>query len=86
MAQFDKWIDVDASRHAGFYEGAWRARREGGRDLFELGPEAVVKKLVHALESPRPRRRYYITTPAYVAAALTRVLPGALQDRIIDRL
>ncbi|MBF9059692.1 SDR family NAD(P)-dependent oxidoreductase [Rhodobacterales bacterium HKCCSP123] len=86
MAQFDRWIDVDASRHAGFYRTKWTARREAGRDLFELGPEAVVKKLVHALESPRPRRRYYITTPAHVAAVLTRILPGALQDRIIDRL
>ncbi|MCT4684559.1 MAG: SDR family NAD(P)-dependent oxidoreductase [Roseicyclus sp.] len=86
MAQFDRWIDADASRHAGFYRTKWTARREAGRDLFELGPEAVVKKLVHALEHPRPRRRYYITLPAYVAAVLTRVLPGALQDRIIDRL
>ena len=86
MAQFDRWINIDASRHAAFYRSKWTARREGGRDLFELGPEAVVKKLVHALESPRPRRRYYITTPAYVAAVLTRVLPGAIQDRIIDRL
>lgn len=86
MAQFDRWIDIDASRHAEFYRRKWVARREAGRDRFELGPEAVVKKLVHALESARPRRRYYITTPAYLAAVLTRILPGALQDRIIDRI
>ena len=86
MAQFDRWIDADASRHAAFYRTKWTARREAGRDLFELGPEAVVKKLVHALESPRPRRRYYITAPAYIAAVLTRILPGAAQDRIIGRL
>jgi short-subunit dehydrogenase len=86
MAQFDRWIDPEASRHADFYRTKWTARREAGRDLFELGPEAVVKKLVHALESPRPRRRYYITLPAYVAAVLTRILPYAVQDRIIDRL
>lgn len=86
MAQFDRWIDAGASPHAAFYRAKWTARREAGRDLFELGPEAVVKKLVHALESPRPRRRYYITTPAYVAAALTRLLPGAAQDWITARL
>jgi len=86
MAQFDRWIDVGASPHADFYRSKWMARREAGRDLFELGPEAVVRKLVHAVESPRPRRRYYITTPAYVAAALTRLLPGALQDMITARL
>lgn len=86
MAAFDRWIDIEASRHAAFYRTTWTARREAGRDRFELGPEAVVRKLVHALESPRPRRRYYITTPAYLAAVLTRILPAALQDRIIDRL
>lgn len=86
MAQFDRWIDVGASPHAEFYRVKWTQRREAGRDTFELGPEAVVAKLIHALESPRPRRRYYITTPAYVAAALTRILPGAAQDWIIARL
>jgi short-subunit dehydrogenase len=86
MAQFDRWIDLDRSRHAEFYRVKWLARREAGRDLFELGPEAVVKKLAHALESRRPRRRYYITTPAYVAAVLTRILPDAAQDWIIGRL
>ncbi len=86
MAQFDRWIDVDASRHAEFYRAKWLARRTAGHDRFELGPEAVVRKLVHALESRRPRRRYYITLPAYVAAALTRVLPDAAQDWIVARL
>ncbi|WP_297619859.1 SDR family NAD(P)-dependent oxidoreductase [uncultured Roseicyclus sp.] len=86
MAQFDRWIDVDASRHAQFYRTKWRTRREAGRDRFELGPEAVVKKLAHALESRSPRRRYYITTPAYVAAVLTRILPDAAQDWIVSRL
>ena len=86
MAQFDRWIDIDASRHAEFYRVKWLARRKAGRDPFELGPEAVIRKLTHALESPRPRRRYYITTPAYLAAVLTRILPGAAQDWIVARL
>lgn len=86
MAQFDRWIDVDASPHADFYRKTWLARRNAGAAPFELGPEAVVRKLVHALESPRPKRRYYITTPSYIAAVLTRLLPGAAQDWIVARL
>jgi len=86
MAQFDRWIDVDASPHAEFYRKTWMARRDAGPAPFELGPDAVVRKLIHALESPRPRRRYYITTPSYIAAVLTRVLPGAAQDWIVARL
>jgi hypothetical protein len=34
----------------------------------------VTKKLVHALESPRPKARYYVTTPTYAMGALRRVL------------
>jgi hypothetical protein len=86
MAQFDRWIDVGASPHAAFYRSTWMARRHAGPDRFELPAEAVVRKLVHALEAPRPRRRYYITAPAYIAAGLTRVLPEAAQDWIIARL
>ena len=46
---------------------------------FELGPEAVTRKVVRALESPRPRARYYVTAPTYVAG-VARGLPTRLQD------
>jgi hypothetical protein len=40
---------------------------------------------VTALDSPRPRARYMVTTPTYVAAAMRRLLPTGLSDRILSR-
>lgn len=51
-----------------------------------LPPSAVVKKLLHALESPRPKIRYYVTLPAYVLATLKRFLPSALFDQVILKI
>ena len=48
-------------------------------------PDAVVKKLLHALESNSPRARYYVGMPAHVFAFLRRILPDAGLDWIIDK-
>ena len=36
---------------------------------------AVLTKVVHALESRRPKIRYYVTVPTYLFGALRRLLP-----------
>jgi short-subunit dehydrogenase len=46
-------------------------------------PEAVVAKLIHALESPRPKTRYYIGLPAHLFAFLRRILPDAALDWVV---
>jgi NAD(P)-dependent dehydrogenase (short-subunit alcohol dehydrogenase family) len=81
--QFHKWIDWQASPNRRLYERRMIPRleaEEGGKDPFELGPDAVVRKLVHALESARPKPRYYVTTATYLMALLRRVLPTRLLD------
>ena len=50
-----------------------------------MPPEAVATKLEHALTSPRPRPRYYVTTPTYIMGALKRVLTTRALDRILQR-
>jgi hypothetical protein len=61
------------------------ARLERGErsSRFKRGPEAVFKKLVHALENDKPRARYRVTLPSHVAAWMKRGLPGRLLDRIL---
>ena len=54
----------------------------GGSQTFKLGPEAVAAKLVRALESKRPKPRYYVTVPTYVAALLRRLLPTRALDAV----
>lgn len=50
---------------------------------FTLPPEAVLPKLRHALESPRPRLRYPVTLIAHAITILRRLLPGRCLDRIL---
>lgn len=86
-AQFERWIDVDGSRHAAFYRTRFMARQTGGKpDRFERPASAVVRRLIHAVEAPRPRARYYITLPAYFAAIATRTLPTRAQDWLVSKV
>ncbi len=54
--------------------------------IFTLSPEAVVKKIQHALESKHPKIRYRVTFPAYVLALLKRFLPDTWMDGILRRI
>jgi short-subunit dehydrogenase len=80
---FDRWIDVGRLAPRGVLprrlHGPASKRRPGP---FEGKAKDVVIKLIHAIEAPRPRPRYFITPHAYVAAVLTRVLPDRVKDRI----
>ena len=87
VAQFEKWIDWAASPRADQYEATLRPRLYASlkKDTFELGPEAVTAKLIHALESPKPRPRYYVTTPTYIVGFLRRILPTRALDWVANR-
>lgn len=86
-APFERWIDWENSARAPEYRDKLRPRLYGpySKDNFELPPEAVTKKLIHALESPRPRARYYVTTPTYLMGTLRRLLPTRLLDWVISK-
>ena len=87
IPHFERWIDWKNSPRKTQYETQLRKRlyQSSGPDTFELPPEAVVTKLVHALESPRPRPRYYVTTPTYVSGILRRILPTRTLDWVLAR-
>ena len=74
-AAYQRNIDRDASvfRDTSARMEA-RLTKQGPAQPFTLGPEAVLKKLVHALESPRPRPRYYVTFPTHLMGTLRRLL------------
>jgi NAD(P)-dependent dehydrogenase (short-subunit alcohol dehydrogenase family) len=80
LDQFKRNIDIEKSAHRVHYLARLSAMEQGGKDTFKLEPEAVTRRLIHALESSRPRRRYYVTTPAYAAAAMNRLLPAAINE------
>lgn len=84
---FERYIDIDQSPHRELYQ-RWREKlnQKGAANPFTLGPEAVVKRVIHALESRRPQRRYCVTLPTYLLTYLRRLLPTALMDPIARRL
>ena len=60
-------------------------KNPGIASRFTLTPEDGVKKLIHALESPKPKIRYPITLLNYSVKILKRFLPDALMDAILGR-
>jgi NAD(P)-dependent dehydrogenase (short-subunit alcohol dehydrogenase family) len=85
LQAFDRNIDAANSHYQGAHE-AQRARLgKGGGNRFKLPPEAVLKKLIHALESRRPRARYYVTTPTCIMAIARRLLPQRILDYVLNK-
>lgn len=86
----DAWrrnIDVEASVHRETYLAIERRlARAGPAAPFTLPPEAVLEKVVQALESPRPRPRYYVTVPTWLFGGLKRVLGSRVLDRVLLRV
>jgi NAD(P)-dependent dehydrogenase (short-subunit alcohol dehydrogenase family) len=84
-AVYQRTIEAANSFHRDRYESLIaRLNKEGAAAPFTLPAEAVVKKVIHALESPRPRIRYYVTFPTYLFATLKRVLPWRTLDRVLS--
>ncbi len=84
---FKKNIDVEDSFFRESYARTVdRLSKEGPAAPFTLPPEAVLKKVIHALESPRPKVRYYVTFPTYLFGTLRRVLPARWLDGVLRKV
>ncbi|WP_299643457.1 SDR family NAD(P)-dependent oxidoreductase [uncultured Ruegeria sp.] len=86
IPMFEKYIDWENSAIREKYEDSLLKRlyESSGPDRFELPASAVTDKLAHAIEARRPKPRYYVTTPTYVAGFLRRILPTKATDRILS--
>jgi len=84
LAAFRRNIDVEHSVHREKYLAT--LRRLGSEDPvapFTLPADAVVQKLIRALESRRPKPRYYVTFPTYLFGTLKRLLGSRALDRVL---
>lgn len=86
LAHFRTSVDINASPHQYTYVQRLAAMEQGGKSTFKLEPEAVAKKLVHALESANPRRRYPVTVPTYLAVWANRLFPQIAKDWLAQRV
>ena len=80
-------LDTKETTYASYYEKeiARRIRQQKKPDAFTRPPEDVAEKIVHALESPRPKIRYCVTIPAYLGAFAARFVPAGVLDRVNAR-
>lgn len=81
---FRRFIPIETSVHADAYRKQWeRLNKPGPAAPFTLPPEAVLKRVIHALESPRPKARYPVTVPTYLFSFLRRLLSSRGMDRVL---
>ena len=86
-AMYLKNIEPETSCHRDKYQDLEaRLLKQGPAVPFTLGPEAVLKRVIHALEAKRPQARYYVTFPTYLFGYLKRVLPTSWMDELLRRV
>ena len=84
---FQQHIEVDNSVHRERYtKMIQRFEASGNVQPFTLPPEAVLKRVMHALESRQPKIRYPVTFPTYLFSWLKRMLSDRMLDRILRRV
>lgn len=81
---FHKYIKREGSAHEQNYLAMeQRLQKQGHATSFTLPPEAILQKVIHALEHKNPKARYYVTTPTYIFGYLKRILPSKMIDRLM---
>lgn len=87
IPHFEQWIDhKNSARHAEYAQLRDRLYKDTGPDQFELPASATTKKIIHALESKRPKPRYYVTFPTYLMGTLRRILSTRALDWVIGKV
>lgn len=84
QAAFLRFIPIETSVHADAYRKQLdRLNKPGPAAPFTLPPEAVLDRVIHALESHRPKARYPVTVPTYLFSVLRRLIPSRWMDRVL---
>lgn len=84
--QFRRWVDGAHSLHKAQYLSMIQRLQSDKPQPFTLPPDAVVKALIHALESPRPKARYFVTKATWLMGIAKRLLPTSWMDAFVVKL
>ena len=82
LSKFLANIDQERSAHKAIYAKTLGRLQKSGDSAFTLGAEAVLKVLVEAIESAKPKFRYPVTFPTKLFSVLKRILPTCIMDSI----
>lgn len=87
IPHFEKWIDWENAARSEDYRNLLDRlyKPSPGPDRFEMPCSAVTAKLIHALESPRPKARYYVTHATTLMGVARRILPTRALDWLIAK-
>ncbi len=88
LAVYKKTISQHPSVHQEKYENLehyFSSAREKHPPMT-VTPDAVVKQLIHALESPKPKAHYYTGIPANIFAWMRRLLPDSALDWVFSKI
>lgn len=84
---YQKYIARDSSQFKQEYLiSEKRLLKKGAAVPFTLPASAITPKVIHALESGRPKARYYVTKPTYALAYLKRILSNKCLDKILLKI
>ena len=87
FALYKQNIDITKSPHQKKYLAMEeRLQKEGAAVPFTLPAQAVVNKVVHALEANTPKIHYFVTFPTYLFAFLKRILPVTWLDYLLQKV
>lgn len=86
FAAYQRNIDTERSVHREQYLAmVRRLEKPGPAAPFTLPPQAVLDKVIHALESHRPKARYPVTVPSHAFALFKRILPQFAMDWVLRK-
>lgn len=86
IKEFERWIDWEKSPRAQQYRDSLLDQLYVGSSGGPQWPaSAVTRKLIHALDHPRPKPRYYVTTPTYLMGVARRALPTRTLDWLVSK-
>jgi len=85
---FFKHVDMEHSHFTRAYEREVvnRNLKKDEVDRFTRDADVVVEKVIHALESDRPKPRYYITSATHLLGSFKRLLPTRLLDKLLRKI
>ncbi|MRU14712.1 SDR family NAD(P)-dependent oxidoreductase [Roseovarius sp. A21] len=86
IKEFERWIDWENSARADQYrDNLLTQLYEGSSSGPQWPASAVTRKLIHALDHPRPKARYYVTAPTHAMGLARRALPARALDWLVSK-
>ncbi|MEW6353047.1 MAG: SDR family NAD(P)-dependent oxidoreductase [Pseudomonadota bacterium] len=86
LAAYRRHAKTESNAHAANYARMEQRLIKPRGGLFSSHPRAVLKKVIHALESAHPCAHYYVGLPTHFVALLRRVLPGRMMDWAVYKM